>query len=399
MAAPVPGRHPNHRFPEDAAAGRRTLLDAVAGVRDVVTAHADEAERSATLPAATVRALQHSGLLGLKLPAVLGGAEADPVTQVDVIEALSAVDASAGWCLMVGATTVALPAVFLPDEAVAAIFAGGRAPLAAGCYMPTGHAVPAPGGYRVSGRWAFASGIRHATWVSGTAAVVHDGVPTGERRVFVVPVDSVQVHDTWQVAGLRGTGSCDFSVTDLLVADSFTWDIEQAAPRRGGAVYRLGLPGFVTNEHAAFALGVARRALEVVTDLAATKARGPRATLLAHRHTFQHFVGEAELGLRGARALVLELNQAAWDTVARGDRLSARRHAELRGAAVLATRTALDVVTQAFRYAGGSAVYDASPLQRCLRDLNAGAQHFMVSESAYEALGRFLLAVPSHPME
>jgi alkylation response protein AidB-like acyl-CoA dehydrogenase len=399
MGAPVPGRRAHDRFPEDAADKRRVLLDAVASIRDVVTAHADEAERTATLPAATVRALQDSGLLALKLPAALGGAEADPVMQVDVIEELSAVDASAGWCLMVGATTVALPAVFLADEAVATIFAGGRAPLAAGCYMPTGHAVPEPGGYRISGRWAFASGIRHAAWVSGTAAVVRDDVPTGERRVFVVPVDTVQVHDTWQVAGLRGTGSCDFSVAELLVADAFTWDIEQAAPRRGGPVYRLGLPGFVTNEHAAFALGVARRALAVVTGMAAAKARGLRPTVLAHRHGFQHFVGEAELRLRGARALVVELNEAAWSAVSRGDRLSAREHTELRGAAVLATRIALDVVTQAFRYAGGSAVYDTSPLQRCLRDLNAGAQHFMVSDSAYEALGRFLLALPSHPME
>lgn len=186
---------------------------------------------------------------------------------------------------------------------------------------------------------------------------------------------------------------------DLLVDETFTWDIERAEPRRGGAVYRLGLPGFVTNEHAAFALGVARRALEEVTALSASKARGLKPAVLAHRETFQRFVGEAALRLRGARSLVVELNEAAWRTVREGSRLTPAQHAELRGAAVLATDTALDIVTQAFRFAGGSAVYDASPLQRCLRDLNAGAQHFMVSASAYDALGRFLLQLPSHPME
>jgi alkylation response protein AidB-like acyl-CoA dehydrogenase len=376
----------------------RALLDAVDRVRGIVTAGADEAERLRTLPEATVAALRDSGLLGLKLPAVLGGAEADPVTQIQVIEALSAVDASAGWCLMVGATTAALPGVFLGDEAVARVFVAGTRPLAAGCYMPTGRAVAEPGGFRVTGRWAFASGIRHAAWVSGTAWVVRDGTQTDERRVFVVPAGDVEIHDTWHVAGLRGTGSCDFSVKDHFVPEAFTWDIERAEPRRGGALYRLGLPAFVTNEHAAFALGVARRALDVVTALAATKSRGVKPSPLAGRATFQRFVGEAELRLRSARALALELNDAAWATVSAGERLTARQHAELRCAAVLATEVALDVTSRAFRYAGGSALYDASVLQRCLRDLSAGAQHFMVSDSAYEGLGQLLLGLPGEPM-
>jgi alkylation response protein AidB-like acyl-CoA dehydrogenase len=386
-------------FPTDREAKRRALLGAVERVGGIVAAHADEAERIATLPAPTVAALYDAGLLALKLPAVLGGAEADPATQIDVIETLSAIDASAGWCLMVGATTIALPGVFLDDGAVARIFLGGRIPLAAGCYMPTGQAVEAEGGYRVTGRWAFASGIRHAAWVSGTARVVRNGAPTGERRVFVVPITEVRVHDTWQVAGLRGTGSCDFSVADLHVDDAFTWDIERAAPRRGGPLYRLGLPGFVANEHAAFALGVGRRALAAVTALATSKSRGLSPTLVASRPTFQRFLGQAELRLRSARAFVVEINESAWATVHAGGLLSGRQHAELRSAAVLATEVALDVVTQAFRYAGGSALYDSNILQRCLRDLNAGAQHFVVSDSAYESLGQFLLDLPSaHPM-
>jgi indole-3-acetate monooxygenase len=227
------GNGVNGPFPAGRGAKREALLEAVARVRDAVAAGADEAERLRTLPAVTVAALHDSGLLALKLPAVLGGAEADPVTQIDVIEAMSAVDASAGWCLMVGATTGALPAVFLDDQAVGDIVPDGRAPLAAGCYMPTGHAVPSPGGHRVTGRWAFASGIRHAAWVSGTAWVMRDGAPTGERLVFVVRTSEVEIHDTWHVAGLRGTGSCDFSVADLFVPRAFSWDLERAQPQRG----------------------------------------------------------------------------------------------------------------------------------------------------------------------
>ena len=379
----------------DRAAARRALLDGVTRVAGVLAASADDSERSATLAPAAIGALEEAGLLALKLPRALGGAEADPVTQMEVIEAVSAIDAAAGWCLMVGATTVALPAVFLADDAVATIFAGGRIPRAAGCYMPTGLAVASPGGYRVTGRWAFASGIRHAAWVSGTARIVRDGEPTTERRVFVVRTDDVEIHDTWQVAGLRGTGSCDFSLREHLVADVFTWDLERALPRRGGPLYQLGLPGFVANEHAAFALGVSRRAFDAVTALASTKARGVTPRLLGQRPTFQRFVGDAEMRLRAARALAVEANEAAWQTVRAGGRLTARQHAELRAAAVHATEAALDVVTGAFRYAGGAAVYDGSVLQRCLRDLNAAAQHFMVSDSAYEGLGQFVLGDPA----
>ena len=374
---------------------RQKLLDAVAGIAPVLTASAPESERARTLAPEAVSALENAGLLALKLPQALGGAEADPVTQIDVIEAVSAIDASAGWCLMVGATTVAMPGVYLGDEAVATVFAGGRIPRAAGCYMPTGQAVEARGGYRITGRWAFASGIRHADWVSGTARVVRERQPTAERRVFVVPTSAVEIHDTWQVAGLRGTGSCDFSLREHLVDSAFTWDVERAVPRRGGALYRLGMPGFVANEHAAFALGVARRALDTVVALAGGKARGVTPTLLADRATFQRFVGAAEARLRAARALAVEANAAAWRTVAEGGRLTPRQHAELRAAAVHATEAALDVVTGAFRYAGGGALHESSALQSCLRDLNAAAQHFMVSDSAYEALGQFVLGHPS----
>ena len=380
------------------AATRRELLDAVERVRDVITAGAEEAEHLRTLPAATVTALRDTGLLGLKLPAALGGAEADPVTQIDVIEAVTAIDPSTGWCLMVGATTAALPAVFLGDEAFGAMLSDGEMPLAAGCYMPTGQAVAEPGGFRITGRWAFASGIRHAAWVSGSAWVVRDGAPTAERRVFVVRTADVDIHDTWHVAGLRGTGSCDFSLKERFVPEEFTWDIERARPRRGGALYRLGLPAFVTNEHAAWALGVAHKALDAIMALAAGKTRGLKPAPLIGRGSFQRFVGEATLRLRAARALAVEVNEAAFTTVGIGETLTARQHAELRSAAVLATEVAIDIVTRAFRYAGGTAVYDTSVLQRCLRDLNAGAQHFMVSDSAYEGLGQLLLGLPGEPM-
>jgi alkylation response protein AidB-like acyl-CoA dehydrogenase len=183
-------------------------------------------------------------------------------------------------------------------------------------------------------------------------------------------------------------------VEDLFVPQAFTWDVETARPRRGGPLYRLGFPGFVANEHAAFALGVARRALEAILALARSKARGVKPSLLCGRATFQRYVGESEVRLRAARALTVAVFDEAWATVCDGRPLPLRLQAETRSAAVHATEVALDVVTRAFRFGGGAALYHASVLQRCLRDLNAGAQHLIVSDTAYENHGQVALGIP-----
>ena len=386
-------------FPVERAAKRQALLDAVARVAPTLVAHAAEAEALGTLPAVTVDALDAAGLFRLKLPAVLGGAEADPVTQFEVLEALAMVDASASWCTMVGATTLTLPAVYLPDDAVAKVFSAGGIPRAAGVYMPIGRAEVVPGGYRVTGRWPFASGVRHSQWLSATARVVRDGALTAERCAVVFPTESATVHDNWQVAGLQGTGSCDFSLEDLFVPDAFTWDSEKAGPQRGGPLYRLAMPGFVANEHAAFALGVARQALDVFVDVAKAKARGVTPSLLARRPTVQRLLAKADVELKAARALTIERYERAWQMVCAGELVPPSMQAELRSVAVHATDVAVDVTTRVFRAAGGSALYLDHALQRCLRDLHAGAQHFMVSDSAYEGRGQFMLEVTTaHPM-
>jgi alkylation response protein AidB-like acyl-CoA dehydrogenase len=362
----------------------------------VVEAGAAAAEAAGTLPLATVDALDEAGLLALKLPEALGGAEADPVTQFEVIEAMAALDASTAWCLMVGATTLALPAVFLPDEAIARMFDGGRAPRAAGVFMPAGQAIRTAGGYRVTGRWAFASGIRHASWVSATARGFGGGEEMLKRYTVVFPRAAVQIHDNWHVAGLQGTGSCDFSATDLFVPETFAWDLDLARPYRGGPLYGLGLPSFVTNEHAAFAAGVARRALDTLIAIAESTQRGLglKVSLLASRPTVQRAIAQADLRLRAARALAIETFEALWATVSSGGAVTPRMHCDTRAVAAFATEVALDVTESAFRYAGGRALFLSHTLQRCWRDMNAAAQHFVVSDVAYENHGQMLLGVP-----
>ena len=370
-------------------------MAAVDSVRDTLAAGAQEGDETGALPQASVDALYESGLLRLKLPHVLGGAEADLVTQLDVLETVSEIEPSAGWCLMIGAASLGGLAAFLPEDAIEEIFVGGNPPKTCGVFAPMGAAVPVDGGYVLNGRWSFASGIRHSEWVSAGARVVTESESQPVQIRATMRTSDVEIHDNWRVMGLRGTGSCDFSVKDLFVPESFAYNPTATEPARGGGLYRLGRPGFVTNEHSAFALGVGRKALNAILDVGAAKTRGyVSVNPLARRPAFQRMVSEADLKLRGARALNVEILERAWQIACRGQTPPAPIQAEMRSVCSYTTDVAADVVTQAFRYAGGAALFETSVLQRCLRDINAGAQHQMVSDTAYENHGQFLLGLP-----
>ena len=382
-------------FPTGRAEKRRVLMDAVESVRDVLEAGRPESEETGALPEASVDALYDSGLFRLKMPHVLGGAEADPVTQLDVLEEVSRIEPSAGWCLMIGSASLGGLGAFLPDDALEEVFVGGKPPRTAGVAAPLGVAVPVNGGYRLNGRWPFGSGVRHSQWLSAGARVVTEEPGHPRMLRVVMPTHRVKIHDNWQVMGLRGTGSCDFSAEDLFVPENFAWDAASTEPKRGGALYRLGRPAFVTNEHSAFALGVGRRALDAVTELAASKVRGYNSSsLVADRPAFQRALGESDLRLRAARALNVEILEEAWQSVCNGKTPEPQLQARMRSCAAYTTEVAVDVVSQAFRYGGGSALFLSSILQQCFRDINAGAQHQMVSDRAYENHGQFLLGLP-----
>ena len=388
-------------FPEQPQEKRQSLLETVEGLRNVFEIGADEAELSGTLPASTVNAIYESGLFSFKTPRILGGAEADAMTQLDVIEAASRIDPAAGWCLMIGAGTLSNIGAFASDEAIREIFLDGKAPKAAGVAAASGEAIVVEGGYRVSGRWSFASGIRHSDWVAGGAVVKNQQEDAPQQIRLVVPTVEVQIHDNWQVIGLKGTGSCDYSISDLFVPDRFTWPGAEPEPRRGGANFRLGRPGMQTTGHCGFALGVGRRALDAVTELAQTKRRGYRGTmsLIADRGSFQRFLGESELRLRAARALVLEIIEEAWDFASQGITPPLPLQARMRASATFSTEEAADITSQAFRFGGGTAMYNSNVLQKCLRDINAAAQHNMVSDRTYENVGQFTLGLATaNPM-
>ena len=379
---------------------REKLLAAAESITPTLIEQSQIDEEGNTLSPKTVSTLENAGMFRLKLPTALGGAEADPATQILVLEKLAYANTSASWCTMVGATAVALSGAFLPDEAVAEIFYNGRVPRGAIVAMPIGKTEVVKGGYRLSGRWPFASGIRHADWIAAGAMVERSGKT--ERRMMVFPTASTEIHDNWKVAGLKGTGSHDFSVENLFIPEFFSWEQRVDPQRRGGPLYRIEHPGFVANEHVGFAIGVGRRALDSIANQEVDKQRGytDKRSSLASRATVQRLLGKGHLRLRAAQTLALELNETAWETVCAGKKVPTQLQGELRAVATHCTDVSLDVVTEAFRYAGGGAIYQGNILQQCLRDMNAAAQHLMVSDIAYENLGQMILGVPDvHPMQ
>ena len=374
---------------EERARQRDELLAAVARIRPVLEAGGAESEALRTLPETAVNALRDEGLFALKVPAELGGAEADPVTQMHVFEAVSYIDPAAGWTCFIGCGALMLTA-YLPDACIERMWAGGRIPTAAAVVMP-GHATRDDGGYRINGRWSWGSGINHAEWVGMHVLVDNDGAPP-DSLMAMVPVTEVEIHDNWHVAGLKGTGSCDFSLHDCYVPVEHVFDLAAMRPRRGGVVYELGLPGLIANELGGFAVGVGRRTLDEIARQAVDKARGYAGkSTLADRPTFHCWLGEADFRLRAARSLLFDAYETVWQQLCAGETISPATQVELRGVVARAVRVAADVAGEAYRYGGGGAARLDNMLQRCMRDLEVANVHLFSSDAIFEQHGRALL--------
>ncbi|MGB7033877.1 MAG: acyl-CoA dehydrogenase family protein, partial [Xanthobacteraceae bacterium] len=299
-------------FPKERDAKRRLLLDAVERIGPILQQSGPKSEEAGTLAPEAVQALRDTGMFRLKLPAVVGGAEADPVTEMLVLEGLAYHDFTSAWCTMVGATGVASLGAFLPQAGLDRVFGNGKIPTASISFFPAGRAVREQGGYRLSGRWRFNSGIRHSEWVLGGTVVEGTEAENGGRPIVMfsaMPAKDVMLHDNWGgVTGLRGTGSCDFSVENYHLPEhfSFVWDLLKPQPRRGGPSYLLPPFSYVAKEHGSVAIGAARRALDELIKLATTTRGTFRSSELDERQVVHRQIAEADLKLRAARALMHE---------------------------------------------------------------------------------------------
>jgi alkylation response protein AidB-like acyl-CoA dehydrogenase len=376
------------------------LLAEVDSIAPILAEHALVSEKLGRLADASAEAVRSTRLFTMLCPRELGGLEADPVTAILVLEALARIDGSTGWTIGILSSAGLFGGPYLPAAGARRIYADGVTPMA-GSILPKGQAEPVAGGYRLKGRWPYASGIYHADWVFAGAFVSTEPGPAGSRLV-VLPKDQLVVHDNWQVAGLKGTGSCDFSIENVFVPEEMTCafsDITLGKAVRGGPSVRLGMPAGVASFHMGIPLGIARRALDEITTQAIEKGRGFPPSPLPTQPHFQFALGQAELELASARALALQMASELYQHAQAGQVPPPAKQAEARAACSYVTELAQRVTTVAFQAAGGTALFDSNPLQRCFRDISAAGQHFVVSQSAYRALGQFKLDQPeANPM-
>jgi alkylation response protein AidB-like acyl-CoA dehydrogenase len=390
--------------PKQQESKRKDLLARVEGIAQILQASGGKSDELATLAPEAVAALRGAGLFQLKLPEVVGGLEADPVTEMLVLEAIAYNDFTSGWCTMVGATGVGSLGAFLPQTGLDRVFAGGHIPTAAISFFPAGRGVRENGGYRVSGRWRFNSGIRHSEWVLG-GTVIEGTEKENYGKPLVIfaafPTADVTIYDNWRdVVGLKGTGSCDCSVENYFLPEelSFVWDLLDPKPRRGGPSYLFPPFSFVAKEHGSVAIGAARRAVDELIKIAATTRGTFRSSKLDERQVVQRKIGEADLKIRSIRALMHERYDELYRKASAGRPLEGADIAEVRAMAVYATDIAIDVATTAYHFAGNTGLRHPHILGRLLRDLNTAGLHQVMSDTAYENHGKFRLGLPADPL-
>jgi alkylation response protein AidB-like acyl-CoA dehydrogenase len=372
------------------------VVERAQGIRELARELAPETEEGRSLPDALLAELRSSGLMNAGAPREVGGLELPPGELLSDAATIAAGDASAGWCVAIAATS-SLLAAYLEPATRAELFSDPSG-IAAGIFAPRGTAEPVDGGYKVTGRWPYCSGITHAGVLFAGAFSV---APSAETRplpiVLALLREELEVLDTWHTLGLRGTGSHDAVASEIFVPAARAFSLFDG-PRIDRPLYRFPVFGYFALSVAAAALGNARGALGEFAQLAAVKVGQGSARTLAERSTTHAAVAKAEAALAAAEVLYERSVQDAWEAAQREDAVPIALRNRIRLAATHAASTGADVVTSLFALAGGPAIYDGGPLQRRFRDAHTATAHFQVAVVSREIQGRVLLGQPADTM-
>jgi indole-3-acetate monooxygenase len=366
-------------------------LEAARALSPRVRELAVEIEEGRRLPTELAEALRRTGWWRSCVPRSAGGVEVDLAGLLDVISELSAADASAGWCAMIGAMS-GLTYAYLDQAVAKEIVSSDPSFCTGGVFAPTGRAVPATGGWTVNGRWSFASGVQHSTWL-GLGVVTEGNGAVPDIRGVLVPAGDAEVLDTWNVSGLRGTGSNDVVVTDVFVPQERVYELVGGSPKAEGPLYAFPVFGLLALGVASVALGAAGDAVDELVALATEKTPSGSRRRVADRGHAQMELAQARAELDAAQALVTSVVAASWSQADEGAPPDVRSRARLRLAATHATRSSARVVDRMYDLGGGSSIYASSRLQRHFRDVHAATQHMVISPATYELIGRVLLGV------
>ncbi len=363
-----------------------TLRQRIEQLAPSIRAAADQIDRHRQLPAALLEALHAARLFRVLLPAHLGGEQPPLREWLEAMEQLAAIDASTAWCVNQGGV-FATCAAWLDEPVAARLWQPAHSVIAHG--PPTRTAVTRVdnGAYEVTGRWAYGSGVRHATLACGLAAVPGEA----SARLFIMPRDAIELIDTWEVCGLRGTGSFDFSADAVEVPAEHTIVWASDRPRDDWTGYRIPMMLLFACSFGAVALGAARHALDAAIELARSR-QAANSAVAARDDTHVHDqLGHAEADWRAARALLYTSVDRVWEALADTARITTTQRVDLRIAGTHAMRSARAVAETAANVAGADVIRAGHPVHRPWQDTLAAAQHMQARTANYALLGRHLI--------
>ena len=362
-----------------------------------ITLRAAEIEGARRIPLDLVEMLRSIGVFRMFVPQSHGGLEIDLPSGLEIIGALGRIDGSVGWTAAI-ANGAHLFAPLLPRATYDQLYEHGPDVIIAGTSQPAGTAEADAGGWRVNGRWPFASGCQHADWMFGLCVVTEDGTPVpGEAgaplvRGFFLPAHNWQIEDTWYVAGLKGTGSHHIALKDTVVPAANFFDLLSGVPCLPGPLYQA-VRHLLPLIHGAISVGLAAGALEDLVAMADTGRQQLGAVRpMRESESFQAELGRVEAELSAARALLEVQVTSHWHHALAGTLKDEALLAQGTQTAIWLATTCVRVGDACFALGGGSALYETSPLQRRLRDLHAAAQHAVAQPRHYVSAGKLLLS-------
>jgi alkylation response protein AidB-like acyl-CoA dehydrogenase len=377
-----------------------SLLERIQNLSGMIEAASPQIEKDRRLPPELLAAMHDAKLFRLLLPQAYGGLEFGPPDFFQITSALARFDASTAWCIG-QANGCSMSAAYLDPAVANEIW--GQDPHAVLAWGPgKGKAVVEGDGYRVTGNWAFASGMRHATWLGGHSHVFEaDGSPRLDengkpvQRTMLFPAASTKITDIWNVMGLRGTASDAFAVTDLFVAADHAVSRDTPSERQcHGPLYNFMTSNLYATGFSGVAQGIARSMHDSFMNLAADKAPRNMPHVLRDNEVVQAEVAIGDARLQAARALVLKETTEIWDEVCAGSPLTDDHRARIRLAATYGIHEAKAVADTAYDAAGATAIFNDNDFERRFRDLHTVTQQMQGRRDHFRSVGAFMLGHP-----